>query len=104
MNEKELLDHVARVILETTQPRRIVLFGSRARGESEPDSDFDLLILMPDGTCTEEIDRQIRRRLIDPDVSYDILVLTESGYRDKSREGWLFFTEIERDGKILYAA
>lgn len=45
-----------------------------------------------------------RRRLIDPDVSYDILVLTESGYRDKSREGWLLFAEIERDGKILYAA
>jgi predicted nucleotidyltransferase len=104
MNEQELLDRVSKVIVENAQPRRIVLFGSRARGNSKPDSDFDLLIIVPDGSCTEEIDRQIRRRLIDPDVSYDILVLTESGYRDKSREGWLLFAEIERDGKILYAA
>jgi hypothetical protein len=58
----------------------------------------------PDRRWCEEVDRQIRRRLIDPNVSYDILVLTESGYSQKSCEGWLFFTEFERDWKIFYAA
>ena len=104
MSEQELLDHAARVILESAEPKLIVLFGSRARGDSRQDSDIDLFVVMPDGSRIEAIDREIRRRLIDPNVSYDILVLTESEYRDKRREGWLLFIEIERDGKILYAA
>jgi predicted nucleotidyltransferase len=104
MNEKELMDNVAKVILENAAPKLIVLFGSRARGDSKLDSDYDLFILMPDGISIEATDRKIRRLLIDPNVSFDILVLTESEYRTKLQEGWLIFTEIQRDGKILYAA
>jgi predicted nucleotidyltransferase len=104
MDEKELLDNVAKRILENATPKLIVLFGSRARGESKLDSDFDLFILMPDGTSIEAVDHRIRRCLIHPKASFDVLVLTESEYRTKLQEGWLIFTEIQRDGKILYAA
>lgn len=41
------LDKIARDIIDATvgavAPERIVLFGSRARGDSGPDSDLDLL-------------------------------------------------------------
>lgn len=104
MNEKELLDNVARLIVEKARPKLIVLFGSRARGNSGQDSDFDLFVMIPDGCSAETIDREIRRCLIDSSVSYDLLVLTESEYHDRRREGWLLFAEIEREGKVLYAA
>jgi len=104
MDEKELLDKVTSIIIKKAQPKLIVLFGSRARGNAGLDSDFDIFVMMPDGSCIEAIDREIRRVLIDPNVSYDVLVLTESEYRDKLREGWQVFKEIERVGKILYAA
>jgi predicted nucleotidyltransferase len=29
------------------RPGRVLLFGSRARGDARPDSDFDLLVVMP---------------------------------------------------------
>ena len=31
------------------RPGRVLLFGSRARGDARPDSDFDLLVVMPPG-------------------------------------------------------
>ena len=41
----ELLDEIVRRILQVGSPRRIVLFGSRVRGDGRPDSDLDLLII-----------------------------------------------------------
>ncbi|MFM7675941.1 MAG: nucleotidyltransferase domain-containing protein, partial [Synechococcus sp.] len=39
-------------------PLRLVLFGSRARGEARPDSDLDLLVVMPQARLTP-LDRQV---------------------------------------------
>ena len=43
---EELLDEVVRRVLEVGSPHKIVLLGSRARGDARPDSDLDLLILV----------------------------------------------------------
>jgi predicted nucleotidyltransferase len=42
--------------LAAVQPRpgRVLLFGSRARGDARPDSDLDLLVVMPQGTLTPQ--------------------------------------------------
>ncbi len=47
----ELLNRV----VEYFHRRRVVLFGSRARGESGPDSDVDLLAIVDDDTPAERI-------------------------------------------------
>ncbi|MEK9163875.1 MAG: nucleotidyltransferase domain-containing protein, partial [Chloroflexota bacterium] len=35
-------------IVTQFDPVRIILFGSRARGAARPDSDVDLLVILPD--------------------------------------------------------
>jgi hypothetical protein len=40
-----VLDALVRRIAERFSPDKIILFGSRARGEAGPDSDVDLLVL-----------------------------------------------------------
>ena len=44
-NERRLLDDAIRRLAEAVQPDKIVLFGSRARGDCRNDSDFDLLVV-----------------------------------------------------------
>ena len=41
------IDQMVGRIVERFDPERIILFGSAARGEAGPDSDVDLLVVMP---------------------------------------------------------
>jgi predicted nucleotidyltransferase len=46
---EKLLSEIVTRILSVGSPVRIVLFGSRARGQARPDSDLDLLIIEESG-------------------------------------------------------
>ncbi len=104
MDQEKLIADATKIIVEKANPKRIILFGSRARGEAHMDSDLDLLIIVPDGLSSIEARRAIGRALISPDASYDLIVYTESEYDKKKGEGWSIFDEIDRDGKVIYAA
>ncbi len=43
--DKDLIEEIVRRLVAAIDPDRIILFGSRARGDSGPDSDLDLLII-----------------------------------------------------------
>ena len=90
--------------MERANPKRIILFGSRARGEAHEDSDLDLLIIMPDGTSSREARKALDHALMSAYASYDLIGYTESEYEMKLHEGWILFDEISRDGKVIYAA
>jgi len=44
--KEELLQSIKRVFLSSSPDGRIILYGSRARGDARDDSDWDLLILL----------------------------------------------------------
>ncbi len=43
------------LILERCKPVSVWLFGSRAKGQARKDSDWDLLVVLPDETPEEEM-------------------------------------------------
>ena len=104
MNQDEMIAEATKIIVEKAKPKRIILFGSRARGEARKDSDLDFLVILPDGTSSSDIRKAIDHALMSPYASYDLIVYTESEYEMKLREGWMIFDEISRDGKVVYAA
>ena len=55
-------DSLIRSIVATYAPRRIVLFGSAARGEAGPDSDLDLLVVLDDDAPLEALSHRLRRQ------------------------------------------
>ena len=61
------LDEIARDIINATvgavAPERIVLFGSRARGDSGPDSDLDLLVVARESFTPEHTRQGDLRRI-----------------------------------------
>lgn len=46
MDEHELLQCVKTAVLEIEPTAEVILFGSRARGDAHPDSDWDFLVLL----------------------------------------------------------
>jgi predicted nucleotidyltransferase len=99
----ELLAEVVRRIRAVGNPIKIVMFGSRARGEARPDSDLDLLIV-------EESDLPRHRRSVPYYCalaalfpSKDIVVWTPNEIHEWSEVSNHFVTVALREGRVLYA-
>ncbi len=73
----ELIQEVVRRLEEAVRPLRVILFGSAARGEMGPDSDVDLLIVVPDGVRRRDAARKAYRALSGLGISKDVVVVTQ---------------------------
>lgn len=102
--ESGLLDEAVRRIRAAVAPRRIVLFGSAARGEAGPSSDLDILVVMPDGVHRRRTAGRIYRALAGLGVPKDVVVVTESDVRAFADEPSLVLCPALREGKELYRA
>ncbi len=67
---------VARIVAQFPDVERIILFGSRARGDHRPDSDWDFLVVMPSRLRPLERGVAIRRAARIPGTAMDFLVRT----------------------------
>ena len=88
-------------IVAEFQPERVVLFGSYAQGTPTPDSDIDLLIVMPfDGKPVEKsVEMRLRLR---PQFPVDLIVRTPDAVRKRLEMGDYFMRDILSKGEILH--
>ncbi len=90
-------------LVERFDPDQIILFGSRARGTARPDSDVDLLVVLPFKGTKRAKQVEMRIALHDIRVPKDILVATpEEVARHRNIVGTLIYPAL-REGKVLYA-
>ena len=84
-------------------PERILLFGSYAWGAPSPDSDVDLLVILPfEGKA---VAKSVEMRLkIKPPFPVDLLVRTPEKVRERLALGDPFMRSILEKGKVLYEA
>jgi len=93
----------SRRIAAEYHPQRIVLFGSYADGKPTPDSDVDLLIVMPfEGrSVNRSVDIRLKLR---PSFPVDLIVRTPENVQQRLDMGDSFIRDILRSGKVLYEA
>lgn len=98
------LDRLVRGVVELAHPLRIILFGSAARGRRRPDSDVDLLIVVPEGTHRRQTAHQLYRGLSGVGVPFDLVIATPSDLERHRDNAGLIYGTILREGVELYAA
>ena len=90
----------ARAVATRFRPDKIILFGSHAYGKPHPDSDVDILVIMP---ARNKHSQAFRIRCAVPaPFPMDLLVRTPKEMRWRLAERDLFHTEIVTKGKLLY--
>jgi uncharacterized protein len=91
-----------RRILATGHPQKIILFGSRARGEARLDSDYDLLLIEPSDLPRYKRSARYRRALVGVVPAKDILVWTPEEVAEWHEVPHAFITTVVREGMVLY--
>ena len=83
-------------------PDKIILFGSRARGQGGPDSDADLLVIMRvDGSKRQQA-VQIDLALEGIPIPIDLIVVTPEEVEKYRDAMGTIIREAVREGKVLY--
>jgi predicted nucleotidyltransferase len=86
-------------------PERIYLFGSRARGEAAHDSDYDLLVVVPNEAETaRRKSRLAYQALRGTRVAADVIVRTRDEFDSRLGVIASLPATVAREGKLLYAA
>ena len=104
MTKQETIEEITRRLVEFYQPVRIYLFGSEARGESGPDSDFDFCVVLPD-EAPESLyrDRSFRRRFWGLRAAIDVVRIPLGDFELRAEHALSSLpATVVREGKILY--
>jgi predicted nucleotidyltransferase len=101
--EPHVIHELVRRIVEVAQPRRIILFGSAARGEMRPHSDLDVLVIVAEQTPRRQTVQRIYRNLIGFGHGADIVVATERDLHQYGDNFSLVYYPAMREGREIYA-
>jgi predicted nucleotidyltransferase len=102
--ESEAIERLAAAAKEIPDISRIVVFGSRVRGDFSGDSDLDLLVVVEDLRHRDRIIRLIHDLELEYDVPLSPTLYTRNEVEVNKRLGSAFFRNIEREGIVIYDA
>lgn len=103
--DKSILEKFRSLLLERVRVDKIILFGSRARGDAEADSDMDLLLVLHDPP-TGEIEDYILDCAWEAGIDHSVVVVPIVYSREEWEEGpeqsSLLALAVQREGIAVY--
>ena len=101
MNQDNIKYKIFESIHTTDSNAEAYLFGSRARGDSRPESDWDILILVNDNKVTNEIEDKFRDKLYNIELESGQIISTFIYSKDYWSNTLVYsplFKNVEKEG------
>ena len=103
-DDPALAEAVSRLV-QAYRPERVYLFGSVARGDAGPDSDYDILMVVPDDAPADRRRSRLAYEVLwGTGVAADVLVWRASQFDSRLHLAASLPATIIRKGKLLHAA
>ncbi len=103
LRQDPTLAEVVRRLIEAYRPERIYLFGSYARGDVGPDSDYDLLIVVPDSAPPERKRSRLAYEVLrGTGKATDVLVWARGHFDSRLHLAASLPSTVVREGRLLY--
>jgi len=99
---REKIQEMVERIVRQFRPERVILFGSHARGYAGPDSDVDLLVVMPVQGAKRKKAVEIRMALHDIRIPKDIIATTPEAFEWRKDVVGTIERPAACEGEVLY--
>jgi uncharacterized protein len=99
---ERILHEAVDIIVKKFAPDKVILFGSRAMGSANPDSDYDLCILKGGLEHKRKVAQEIYKALLILGFPVDIIVETPEKFIELKTNPFLIYRNIAETGEILY--
>jgi predicted nucleotidyltransferase len=100
---KSAIKKMVERVVSRFSPDKIILFGSYAKGNAGPDSDLDLLVVMPLIGSKRQKAVEIGVALHDIAIAKDVIVVTPEEFEWRKDVIGTIERPAWREGKVLYA-
>lgn len=104
MIKKDKIKKAVGILREAAHPKRIILFGSYARGDAREDSDIDFLVVERKVADYRMEMVRLRRVLRPLRIPVDIIVATEDQIADWGKLPGTALYHAMKEGEVLYEA
>lgn len=105
VGDDRALAEIVRRLAQAYRPERIYLFGSRARGDVGADSDYDLLVVVPDDAPPERRRSRLAYEVLwETGVAADVLVWTNEAFECRLTLRASLPATVVAEGRLVYAA
>lgn len=99
-DKKTILKQIKETVLKADPSAEVILFGSRARGDYERESDWDILILIDRKNDTSDFKSSLRNAIYKIELQHSIvisgLIYTKTWWREMGKTP--FFNEVKNEG------
>lgn len=102
MRIKQYIKYLTKTIREEFNPRRLILFGSHAYGQSDMNSDIDILIEIETDIKKSKRSIVFSQLFIDREYPLDFIVYTPKELKERASNNDPFIGEIIKKGQVLY--
>ena len=100
-----VLGEIVRRLIKAYEPDRIYLFGSWAREDAGPDSDYDLMVVVPDDAPPERQRSHLASQVLrGTGRAADVLVWTRTTFESRLHIRTSLPATIVSEGRLVHAA